>query len=86
MPCYEPPLPHEVRLTEFLTAALCHAAHYLTAEQLSGFPGLVEWRKRHEAIDAASDKITAMIKYDGSTYVAPKFMQEFMAAFPKLPR
>jgi hypothetical protein len=84
-------MPHEERLNEFLTAALCHATKHLSADQLAGFPGLAEWKKRHDAIDAASDfgKVMAAVHYDEASgvksppYGAPKFMEEFMRAFPK---
>lgn len=87
MPCYDPPRPHEERREEFLVAALCYATAKLTSEQLSGFPGLLEWRKRHAHIDAQPEnkKWTAAYEYDRQNDpddATPKYMSEFMAAVP----
>lgn len=90
MPCYEPPLEHDTRLPEFLTAALCFATAKLTQDEISKFPGLAEWKRRHAAIDTAENKRMVMLEYDrangGGGYAPPKFMAEYMKAFPKPPR
>ena len=86
MPCYEPPLPHETRLSEFLTAALCYATAKMTPEDLASFPGLAEWRRRHAAIDAAETPYRGASDYDRAQgrggYHGPLFMDQFMEAFP----
>lgn len=86
MPCYEPELEHETREREFLVAALCFATENLDPAMLEGFPGLAEWKKRHDVIDDAENRYAAQRTYDGNDpYAAPKFMQEFMEAFPTKP-
>lgn len=87
MPCYEPELPHQTREREFLVAALCFATENLDPSVLEGFLGLAEWKRRHDAIDDAPDAHAAQSAYDGNDpYGAPKFMEEFMEAFPTEPR
>lgn len=90
MPCYEAPLEHDEREREFLVAALCHATKSLTKEQLGAFPGLAEWKKRHDFIDDFKGRSwNAEPKYEEQTrgrydpYRAPLFMEQFMKAFPK---
>lgn len=90
MPRYDPPYPHEARREEFLTAALCYAVGKLDPKDLSGFPGLVAWKLRHDVIDAApaSEKLTAQIQYDSqheSPQGCPEFMAEFFRTFPARP-
>lgn len=86
MPCYEPPPVHEVRLPEFLTAALCYATRDMSWDDLEGFPGLAEWRRRHEIIDGAADKYKMRIDYDRkycgdiTNGWAPLFMCQYLTA------
>lgn len=95
MPCHEPSTLLESRLNEFLTAALCYASSKLNTDELAGFPGLLEWRIRHTAIDAISEshKSAYISEYDRRTgdhttpneryENVPKFIKQFAAAFPK---
>jgi hypothetical protein len=86
MPCYEPELDHQKREREFLVAALCFATENLDPKVLVDFPGLAEWKKRHDVIDDAENPSAAQSAYDGNDpYAPPKFMQEFMEAFPSEP-
>lgn len=85
MPCYEPPLPHQRRLQEFLTAALCHATSRLSPEDLASFPGLAAWKERHDRLDAVEGtlaKLDALREIGEGPYDAPEFMKQLMAAFP----
>jgi hypothetical protein len=84
MPCYEAPMPHEKRLPEFLAAALCYATSKMTPEDIAGFPGLAEWRKRHDYIDSTANgsKYAAAAAYDPKGWGPPEFMKQFMAAYP----
>ena len=78
MPCYEPPLEHEVRYEEFLAAALCFLSKRVPQYELDAFPGLSKWRQRHDYIDTHGSSRG----YEPGGYETPEFMRQFMAAFP----
>jgi hypothetical protein len=76
MPCYEAPIEHEEREREFFVAALCFLTKKVDMKDLT-FPGLREWKERHDIIDATGKRPEA------SSYDKPEYMRVFMKKFPK---
>lgn len=84
MPCYESPLPHEEHHERFLYGALCFMTKEVSEKALSSYPGLAEWRRRHDALDAVprSEKLSTAISYDSAQgfggWAGPKYMHDFL--------
>ena len=87
MPCYEPEPEWSRKQIHFFIAALCFAVKHMQDEDISQFPGLYEWKKRHDVIDSVEDeskKWSIKSDYDRETgfggWSGPKFMHEFLQA------
>lgn len=66
-------------------AALCYAVKKMHPIDIATFPGLQEWKERHDYID--KHKEVSGYQYDKKqgrdVYAGPLYMEVFMKAFPK---